>query len=147
MKKYYYDIMRVSLLNFEGGHGVPLLNFRGGAGPTFKIWGGSRAPGPRVLRSRVLGSWSHFYTMPMTNCPIIYLRLIQSVRQFNFMQSMNGNKTHGTIEGIMYISVNLHSGPFHFHKSSYRENMYLPSLQVIETLFQYVHIWDYFYNL
>ena len=45
---------RILLLNFEGGPGVLLLNFRGVPGPTFKLWGGSR----------VLGSWSHFYTMP-----------------------------------------------------------------------------------
>ena len=45
----------ILLLNFEGGPGVPLLNFRGVPGPTFKHWGGSRVP----------GSWSHFYTMPI----------------------------------------------------------------------------------
>ena len=71
---------------------------------------------------------------------MIYLRLLKSIRQFKFKQSMNGNTTHGTIEGLMYISVNLHFDPFHFHKPSYKENMYLPSLQVIEILFQYVHI-------
>ena len=49
----------VPLLNFEGVLGVPLLNFRGVPGPTFKLWGVSR-----VSRSRVPGSWSHFYTMP-----------------------------------------------------------------------------------
>ena len=54
----------ILLLNFEGGPGVPLLNFRGVPGPTFKLWGGSRVPGSRVSRSRVPGSWSHFYTMP-----------------------------------------------------------------------------------
>ena len=54
----------VPLLNFEGGPGVPLLNFRGVSGPTFKLWGGSRVPDPRVSRSRIPGSWSHFYTMP-----------------------------------------------------------------------------------
>ena len=37
----------VPLLNFEGGSGVPLLNFRGVPGPTFKLWRGSRVPGPR----------------------------------------------------------------------------------------------------
>ena len=47
--------MKVPLLNFEGGPGVPLLNFEGG----------SRVPVPRVPRSRVLVSWSHFYTMPL----------------------------------------------------------------------------------
>ena len=54
----------VPLLNFEGGPGVPLLNFRGLPGPSFKLWGGSWVSGPRVQRSRVPGSWSHFYTMP-----------------------------------------------------------------------------------
>ena len=38
--------MWVPLLNFEGGPGVPLLNLEG--------WS----------RSRVLGFWSHFYTIP-----------------------------------------------------------------------------------
>ena len=37
---------RVPLLNFVGGPGVPLLNFRGVLDPTFKLWGGSRGPGP-----------------------------------------------------------------------------------------------------
>ena len=36
----------VLLLNFERSPGVPLLNFEGGP------------------RSRVPGSWSHFYTIP-----------------------------------------------------------------------------------
>ena len=36
----------VPLLNFEEGPGVLLLNFRGVPGPTFKLWGGSRVPGP-----------------------------------------------------------------------------------------------------
>ena len=40
MKKYYYE------------------------GLTFKLWGVSRIPGPRVPRSRISGSWSQFYTMP-----------------------------------------------------------------------------------
>ena len=40
----------ILLLNFEGGSGVPLLNFKG-------------VPGSRVPRSRVSGSWSHFYIM------------------------------------------------------------------------------------
>ena len=39
----------VPLLNFEGGPGVPLLNFRGIPGPNFKLWEGSRVPGPGVL--------------------------------------------------------------------------------------------------
>ena len=42
----------ILLLNFEESPGVPLLNFRGVPGPTFR---GSRVP----------GSWSHFYTMPI----------------------------------------------------------------------------------
>ena len=57
----------VPLLNFEGGSGVPLLNFKGVLGPTFKLSGESWVPGPRVLRSQVLESWSHFYTMPSLN--------------------------------------------------------------------------------
>ena len=48
----------VPLLNFEGGPGIPLLNLRGVLDLTFKLWGGSRVPDPRVP-----GSWSHFYTM------------------------------------------------------------------------------------
>ena len=43
----------VPRLNFEGDPGVPLLNFRGVPCPTFKLWGGSQALGPRVLRSQV----------------------------------------------------------------------------------------------
>ena len=54
----------VPVLNFEGGLGVPLLNIKGIPSPTFKLWGGSQVPDPRVLRSQVLGSWSHFYIMP-----------------------------------------------------------------------------------
>ena len=57
MKKYYYEgpafklwgSLGVPLLNFEGGPGVPLLNFRGIPGPNFKLWEGSRVPGPGVL--------------------------------------------------------------------------------------------------
>ena len=48
----------VPLLNFEGGPGVPRLNVRGFPGNNFKLWVGSRVPGPWVPRSRVLGSWS-----------------------------------------------------------------------------------------
>ena len=65
---------------------------------------------------------------------MIYLRSLKSVRQFNFMHPMNENPTQGTIESIMYISANLHFEAFHFHSSSCRENMYLPSLQMIEIL-------------
>ena len=32
-------------------------------GPTFKFWRGSRVLGPRVPRSRILGSCSYIYTM------------------------------------------------------------------------------------
>ena len=50
----------VPLLNFEGSPGVPLLNFERGPGvPLLNFEGG-----PRVPRSRIPGSWSHFYTMP-----------------------------------------------------------------------------------
>ena len=51
----------ILLLNFEGGPGVPLLNFRGVPGPTFELCGRSRVPGLEVP-----GSWSHFYTMPVS---------------------------------------------------------------------------------
>ena len=65
----------VPLLNFERGPGVPLLSFEGGPevtplnfkgvpGPTLKLWGASWVPDLWVPRSRVPGSWSHFYTMP-----------------------------------------------------------------------------------
>ena len=68
-------VMKVPLLNFVGdpgtsplnsevGSGFPLINFRGDPGPTFKLWGGCRVPSSRVSRSRVPGSWSHFYPMP-----------------------------------------------------------------------------------
>ena len=52
MKKYYYE-------------GPTFKLWKRSWGPTFKLWGGSRVLVPRVLRSRVLGSWSHFYTMPL----------------------------------------------------------------------------------
>ena len=42
----------ILLLNFEGGPGVPLLNFRWVPGPTFKLWGGSRGPGPTFTPCR-----------------------------------------------------------------------------------------------
>ena len=45
----------VPLLNFEGGPGIPLLNFEGGPGVPILNFEG--VPG--------LGSWSHFYTMPV----------------------------------------------------------------------------------
>ena len=53
----------------QGGPGVSLLNFEVGpgvSGPTYKLWGDpeSWVPSSRVPRSRVSGSWSHFYTMP-----------------------------------------------------------------------------------
>ena len=56
----------VPLIKFKGGTGVPLLNFRGVPGPTFKLTGfqAPKVPDPKVPRSRVPGSWSHFYTMP-----------------------------------------------------------------------------------
>ena len=54
--------MKVPLLNFERGPGVPLLNFEGGPGVPLLNFRG--VPGPRVPRSGVPGSWSHFYTMP-----------------------------------------------------------------------------------
>ena len=46
--------MRVPLLNYEVGPGVPLLKFTGVLGPTFKLWGGSRVSG---LRSWGPESW------------------------------------------------------------------------------------------
>ena len=45
----------VPLLNFEEVPGVSVLNLRGASGSTFKLGWGSRVP----------GSWSHFYTMPI----------------------------------------------------------------------------------
>ena len=44
----------VRLLNFEGGTGVPLLNFKG-------------------VPSRVLGSWSHFYTLPLKHFLLFWI--------------------------------------------------------------------------
>ena len=52
--------MRVPLLNFEGGPGVPTLNFKEVPGPTFKLWGDPVSQSPEVM-----GSWSHFYTIPI----------------------------------------------------------------------------------
>ena len=51
----------VPLLNFEGGPGVPLLNFRGVPGPTFKLWGGSRGPGPTFTPCLSVSSSWCFY--------------------------------------------------------------------------------------
>ena len=45
---------RVPLSNFEGCPGVPLLNFRGVPSPIFKLWGGSRVPGPKVAGPGIL---------------------------------------------------------------------------------------------
>ena len=67
--------MRIPLLNFEGGAGVPLLNFGAGSGvpllifrgvriPLLNFEGGRRSQGLEVPGPGVLGSWSHFYTMP-----------------------------------------------------------------------------------
>ena len=59
------------LLNFEGGPGVPLLNFEGCPGVSLLNFRGSLVPllnfegGPRSQGPKVLGSWSHFYTMPL----------------------------------------------------------------------------------
>ena len=55
----------VPLLNFEGGPGVLLLNYEGG--PVVSLLnfeGGPGSQGLDVLGPGVLGSWSHFYTMP-----------------------------------------------------------------------------------
>ena len=54
-----------NLLNFEGMYWG--LNFKlyGVPGSTFKLWGGSRVPDPRVSKPRVPVTWFHFYTMPI----------------------------------------------------------------------------------
>ena len=58
-------ILRVPVLNFEGGPGVPLLNFEGGSGvPLLKF---ERGPGSRVPGSRGTGSWDPGPTF--TPCP------------------------------------------------------------------------------
>ena len=57
--------MRIQLLNFEGGPGIPLFNFGGGPGvpllnirgvpgPILNFEGGSRIPGPRFQGPGVL---------------------------------------------------------------------------------------------
>ena len=46
--------------SLKKGEGVLLLNFAGG-------------PRSRVLRSRVPGSWSHFYTMPLLFLFCVYM--------------------------------------------------------------------------
>ena len=63
----------VSLLNFEGVPGVPLLNFEEVSwGSTFKLWGGSRVPGPTftLMPSHILllfhwfkGLWNKLQNM------------------------------------------------------------------------------------
>ena len=74
----------VPLLNFEGGPGVLLLNFEVGPGSHFKfLRGGSRVLGPRFPRSRVPGSWSHFYTLPEGTLKSYFV---------NYRQDVNMNK-------------------------------------------------------
>ena len=55
--------MKVPLLNFVGGPGVPLLNFRGVLCPTFKLWGGEggglRYQGPKIPDAGVLVPFLH----------------------------------------------------------------------------------------
>ena len=65
--------MKVPPLNFEGGPGVPLLNLEGVPGVPLLNFRG--VPGSKVPRSRILGSWSHFYTMPA---------IIVMIRSVNF---------------------------------------------------------------
>ena len=70
----------VPLLNFEGGPGVPLLNFRGVPGPTFKLWGGSRVPGPEVPGPGVLVPLLHhadmiYSTVQKVTCIFCFLYL------------------------------------------------------------------------
>ena len=76
--------MKVPLLNYVGGPGVPLLNFEGGLGVPLLNFGG-----PRVARSRVPGSWSHFYTMPsfMTKNVIIQKPVHWFAEQINGLVS------------------------------------------------------------
>ena len=74
----------VPLLNFEVGPGVPLLSFRRIPGPIFKLWEGSRLPGPWVLRSQVPGFWSYFYTMPKKNISKETLVYIYITYNFSF---------------------------------------------------------------
>ena len=47
--------MRAPLLNFEGVLESHFQTLGGVPGPTIKLWEGSRIP----------GSWSHFYIMPL----------------------------------------------------------------------------------
>ena len=67
MKKYYYEgptfklwniIMRVLLLNFEGGSVVPLLNFRGSRVALLNFEG-VRGPGPTFTPCHILPLSKH----------------------------------------------------------------------------------------
>ena len=71
----------ILLLNFEGGPGVPLLNFRGSRVPLLNFEG-VLDPGSRVPRSRVSGSWSHFYTMPLICTKVLPLRCLYETVSF-----------------------------------------------------------------
>ena len=89
--------MRVPFLNFEGGPGVSLLNFRGSWIPLLNLEGdsGSGVPGPRVLRSRVLGSWPHFYTMPEK----------LHVESYKYKYTSNLNETMKLVTPMISINI------------------------------------------
>ena len=71
MKKYYYEGPTFKL--WRGSWGSTFKFWRGFWGPIFKLWEGSQVPGTRVLKSWVLGSWSHFYTMLSLDSPNLYI--------------------------------------------------------------------------
>ena len=97
----------VPLSNFEGGPGVPVLNFRGVPGPTFKLWGGSQVPGPRVPRSRILGSWPHFYTMPSPVNLAKFLRIVFFMEHFWEHWSLISKGTLYRFQFFIYLFIHL----------------------------------------
>ena len=61
--------MRVQLLNFQGGPGVPTLNFEGGpVVPLLNFEGDPGYQGPEVP-----GSWSHYYTISFLFSTYLFL--------------------------------------------------------------------------
>ena len=99
----------VPLLNFEEGPGVPLLNFREVPGRTFKLWGGSRVPCPRLPRSRGPGP---------TFTPCLFWKVFCGLWAFSFF----GHPLRGCYKN-MYIIVVLFFNILLFCLKGYSETL------------------------